>query len=103
MATPVLPIDVLNHFFTAIVLDVEIDIGRLSALLRYEALEEKPHTHRIDGGDPQAVANRRVGGRAASLTEDVLLSAVPHDLPHREEIPVVLEVLNDGELHFELS
>jgi len=49
-----------------------IAVGRLAALGGEEALEEEPHPHRVDGGDPEHVADRRVGGAAAPLAEDAL-------------------------------
>ncbi len=44
-------VDVLDHFLAALVLDVEIDIRWFGALAREEALEQKAHADRIDGGD----------------------------------------------------
>ena len=38
---PVFAIDVLNHFLAALVLEVDVDVGRLAALLRHEALEQQ--------------------------------------------------------------
>jgi hypothetical protein len=32
----------LNDFFTPLVLEIHINIGRLAALLAYEALEQQP-------------------------------------------------------------
>jgi len=40
MTAPVLFVDVLDDFFAAIVLDVEIDVGRLRALDTQEAFEQ---------------------------------------------------------------
>ena len=65
-------IDVLDHFLATVMFDVEVDVGGLSALARDEALEEEPHAYRIDGGDAEAEAHRRVSGGAASLAQDAL-------------------------------
>ena len=102
VAAPVLRVDVLDDLLAPLVLEVEVDVGRLGALLREEALEEEPHPHRIDRGDAEAVADRRVRGRAAALAEDVLLAAELDDLAHGEEVAAVVELLDERELFVEL-
>jgi hypothetical protein len=68
----VLLVDVLDHLLAAGVLDVEVDVRRLGALAREEALEQQPHADRVDRGDAQAIAHDGVGGRAAALAEDAV-------------------------------
>jgi hypothetical protein len=94
----VLRVDVLDHLLAARVLDVEVDVGRLRALDREEALEEQVDPHGVDGRDPQAPAHGRVRRRAASLAEDPALRAEADDLVHRQEVARVAELLDDGEL-----
>ena len=67
---PVLFVDVLDDLLAPLVLEVDVDVGRLVALLREEALEQQFLLRRIDLGDAQGVAHGRVGRRAASLAED---------------------------------
>ena len=50
-------IDILDHFFPALVLKIDIDIGRLSALGADETLEEKINPGRVYGGDAKAVTH----------------------------------------------
>ena len=71
----VLLVDVLDHFLAPLMLEIDIDVGRLVALARNEALEQHAHARGIDLGDAQAIAHRRVGGRAAPLAQDVLRCA----------------------------
>ncbi len=101
--SPVAVVDVLDDLFAAVVLDVEIDVRRLGPLAGEEALEEQAHAHRVDGGDPQAVADRAVGRAPAPLTEDPLAAAVLDDLVHRQEVAAVVEVLDHRELALELG
>ena len=69
-------VDVLDDALAAVAArQVEIDVGPLAALLRQEALEQQIHRDRIDGRDPEAVADGAVGRRPAPLHEDVLLPA----------------------------
>ena len=60
-------IDVLDHLLAPLVLEVDVDVGRLVALARDEALEQQVDLDRIDRGDAEAIADRRIGGRAAAL------------------------------------
>ena len=67
---PVLLVDVLHHLFAALVLEIDVDVGRLVALGRDEALEQEIEACRVDLGDPEAEADHRIGRGAAALAED---------------------------------
>jgi len=58
-------VDVLDDLLAPLVLEIDVDVGRLVALLRDEALEQHVHARRIDLGDAERIAHRRVGRRAA--------------------------------------
>ena len=95
----VLLVDVLDDALAAIAArQIEIDVGPLAALFRQEPLEQQLHPDRIDRGDAEAVADGAVGGRAASLDEDVVLPAEIDDVPDDEEIAGELELLDQIEL-----
>ena len=79
-------VHVLEHALALAVREVDVDVGRLGALLAQEALEQEVHPDRIDGGDAEAVAHRGVGGRAAPLAEDPLAPREAHDVPDDEEV-----------------
>ena len=51
VASPVFFVDVLDDFFTTIVLDVEIDVRWLRAFDAQETFEQKIHAHGIDRRD----------------------------------------------------
>src|SRR5215203_1606097 len=59
-------VDVLDDLFATLVLDVEIDVGRLGAFAREETLEEETHAHRVDRGDAEAEADGAVRSGAAA-------------------------------------
>ena len=67
-------VDPLDDLLAPLVLEVDIDIGRLVALLGDEALEEKFGMDRVDGGDAEHVADGGVGCRASPLAENALRS-----------------------------
>ena len=79
-------------------LEIDVDVGRLLALGRDEALEQEIDLGRIDIGDGEAVADSGVGRGAAALTEDVLAACEMHDVMHGEEIGCVVELFDQGEL-----
>ena len=58
----VLLVDVLNDLLAPLVLEIDIDVRRLLALGADEAFEQKANPVWIDGGHPEAVADRGVGG-----------------------------------------
>ncbi len=63
-------IDVLDHFLAPLVLEIDIDVGRLVARGADEALEQHIDARGIDRGDAEAIADDRIGGRAAPLAQD---------------------------------
>src|SRR3954468_10736340 len=50
-------IEVLDHLLAALVLEVDIDVGRLAPAGRDEALEQQVVLGRIDRGDAEQVAD----------------------------------------------
>jgi len=60
-------VDVLDHLLASLVLEIDVDVRRLVAFGRDEALEQEIEARRIDLGDPEAEANRGIGGRATAL------------------------------------
>ena len=64
----------LDDLFAPLVLEVDVDVGRLAPLGREEALEEEVRPRRVDRGDAEAVADRAVGRAPAALAEDVALA-----------------------------
>ena len=65
-------VDMLDDLFSPLVFEIDVDVGRLSALHGHKALEQESDPLRTDGGDAEAIADDRIGGRAAALTENAL-------------------------------
>ena len=76
-------VDILNHFFPALMLEVDVDVGGFGAVLGDEPLEQDVDPIGVDGRDPQAIADGRVGRRAASLAEDSRASGQSGPGPRR--------------------
>ena len=98
----VLAVDVLDDLLAALVLEVDVDVGRLVALDADEAAEQQRGALRVDLGDAEAVADDRVGGAAAALAEDLLLARPADDVGDGEEVGLVLQRGDDLELALDL-
>ena len=72
-------------------LEVHIDIRRLTALLRDETLEQQIVALGIDGGDAKHIADRAVGGGTPALTKNVPAASEANDRIHREKVRRVLQ------------
>ena len=94
---PYLRVDVLDHLLAPLVLEVDVDVGRLGPLGGDEALEQQAAAHRIDLGDAEAVADRGIGRRAAALAEDALRARIAHDVVDGEEIGRVVALRDQRE------
>ena len=99
---PVFTINVLNDFFAALMLEIDVDVRRLVARARDEALDQHVHAHRIDFGDVQAIADDRIGRRAASLAEDFLAARERDDVVHRQEVFFVLQFRDERQFLVDL-
>ncbi len=83
-------------------LEIDVDVGRLVALARDEALEQQRGVHRVDFGDAQAVADRRIGRRAATLAQDVVRAREADDVVHGEEEGLVAQRFDQDHLFLDL-
>lgn len=96
-------VDVLDDFFAPFVLKIDVDVGRLTALSRNEALKKQVHSHGINCRDAQAIADCRVGCRSPALAEDVARASKLDDFPNREEVISKSKVGNEPKLMLELA
>ena len=91
---PIFAVDVLDHLVAPLVLEIDVDVGRLVALGADETLEQEIEPRRIDLGDPQTEAHRRIGRRAAPLAQDSARARKAHDVVHGEEIGRVMQAFD---------
>ena len=99
-------IDILDDLLAPLVLEIDVDIGRLVARVRNEALEKEVGAGGIDLGDAERIADGGIGGRAAPLMQDFLLAGVADDVLDGEkerrvvvpcdELELVLDLLDDS-------
>ena len=93
-------VDVLDHFLAPLMLEIDVDIGRLAAILGNEAGEQKVALVRIHRGDAETKAHRAVGRRAAALAEDflVLIARKSDDVIDGEEVARIIELGDELQL-----
>ena len=91
-------VDVLDHLFAPLVLEIDVDVGRLAPFGGYEALEQEIDLLGIDLGDAEAIADDGIRRRAAALAENALRARKAHDVVDGEEVRRVFELGGDGEL-----
>jgi hypothetical protein len=101
MVASIVLVNVLDHLFAPLVLEIHIDVGRLAAIRGDKAFEQEVAIARVDVGDAQAVTDRRIGRRAATLAEDVLAAGVTDDVVHGEKVGGVVELRDQRKLMFE--
>ncbi|SAL07505.1 hypothetical protein AWB81_08129 [Caballeronia arationis] len=83
-------------------LEIDVDIGRFTALLADESLEQHVATRGIHFCHAQAVTHGGIGRRSASLTQNVLAAGEPHDVVDRQEIRLVREIADQLQFVFDL-
>ena len=98
---PVSPVAVLDHLFPAVGLQIQVDVRRPSPLFGEEPLERQVQPDRIDPGEADAPAHRRVGTRTADLAVDVLGAGEVDDVFDHEEVPGEPEPVDDPQLVLE--
>src|SRR6516164_10588809 len=96
--TAVFFIDVLDDFLAPLVLEIDIDVGRLVARGADEALEQHVDACRIDRRDAEAIAHSGIGRRPASLTQNAARPRKPHDVVNGQKIAGVIEPLDQLQL-----
>ncbi len=102
-AAAVMLVHPLDDLLAALVLEIDVDVGRLVALGGDEALEQQPGAGWIDAGDAEHVADGGVGGRAAALAEDALAPGVADDAVHRQKIGRVFQLPDQRQFVRELG
>ena len=97
---PVTLVDVLDHLLAPLVLEIDVDVGRLAAILGNEAGEEEIAFFRVHRGDAEAIADGAVRRRAAALAEDFLFLPAREgdDVVDGEEVARVVEPGDEREL-----
>ena len=84
-------VDILDHLLAPLMLEIDVDIGRLVARVRDEALEKQVRAGGVDLGDAERVADGGIGGRAAALVQNAVVPGVAHDVFDGEEKRRVFE------------
>jgi hypothetical protein len=93
----------LDHLFAALVLEIDVDVGRFVALARQKTLEKQVRARRIDGGDTEHVAHHTVGRAPPPLTQNPLFLGDADDLVDGEKKLRDAELGDETKLFLELA
>ena len=88
----------LDHLLAALVLDVEVDVGRAVALEGEEPLEQQAEGDGVGLGDAERVTHRAVRRAPPALAVDVVDPAELDDLDQHQEVAGEVELLDHVEL-----
>ncbi len=100
-------VNVLDHLLAPLMLEIDVDVGRLLALLADEAFEQQIAGRRVDRGNAERVADRAVRRRPAPLAQDrrVEASSEGDDVVDGQKIACEIELLDQrefvGDLRFD--
>ncbi len=97
----VLRVEVLDRLLAPLVLEVEVDVGRLAPLARHEPLEQQVDPHGVERRHAEAEAHGRVRRGAAPLAEDSAGAREGDEVVDRQEIGFVMQRLDRLELVLE--
>ncbi len=87
-------VDVLDHLLAPLMLEIDVDVGRLAPFGRDEALEQEVGQRRVDIGDADAIADGGIGGRAAPLAQYALGAGEADNVLDGQEIGGVAQLLD---------
>jgi hypothetical protein len=93
----VLVVEVLDHLFAAVDVEVDVDVRQRPRLVD-EALEQELVLDRIHLGDAQAIGHDRVAGAPPALPDDSALARELHQVPDDQEELRQVGALDDVQL-----
>ena len=99
----VLTVDVLDDLLAAAVLDVQVDVRCPVPAVGQEPLEQQVMRDRVDVGDAEREADRRIRRRPTALAQDVVVLAELDDVVHDQEIATELQSLDHVEFPGDLG
>ena len=94
-------IDVLDDLLAALVLEIDVDVGRLAARFRDEALEQQVDLGRVHRRDVEAIADDGVRSRATPLAQDAERARIGDDVVNGQEVRGEFEIVDEGQLLFD--
>ncbi len=84
-------VDVGDDLGAPLVLKIDVNVWRLAALFRDEALEQHARTIRADLGNAQREADDGIGRRTSPLAQDIDAAGKADDVVHRQKIGLVFQ------------
>ena len=99
---PVLSLHIADHLFTAVLTEVDIEVGHRNAIRVEEAFEKQREPQRIDVGNRQRIGDERTGTRATARPDRNAMGFRPFDkVRNDQEVARELHAGDDADLVFE--
>ena len=94
----VLGIDVLDDLFAPLVLEIDIDVGRLVARRADESLKQQINPFRIHRRNAKHVTHRRIGRRPSALAQDSAAAGKTDNVLDGKEVGGIIQVADNTQL-----
>ena len=95
----VLANDVVDDLLTALVAEVDVEVGHADTLRVEKALEQQVILHRVDAGDANAVGRDAAGARAAPRPDRYAVAlGVVDEVPDNQVVVDIAHLLDDRQL-----
>ncbi len=94
----ILLVAVVHHFGTAVVLEIQINIGHGDAVGVQEALEEQVVIQGVHRSDLQSEGHHRTVAGAAHVIPNAVLTAEMAEVPNDEEVLIEAHIVDDFKL-----
>src|SRR5688572_31717119 len=96
--TAIFLVDILYHFFAALMLEVHIDIRWFIACRRDKSFEQQIEFGGVDRSNTQAITYGGVCGRSTPLAKNIMLSCETDDIIHGEKILRIIHLFHKVQL-----
>ena len=90
-------IDMLDDLFAPLVLEIDIDVGRLLAFLDMKRSNKRLARVRAYGRNAEAITNQRIGGRAAALAKNAFRRGKLYNVVDRQKISGAIQLFDNRE------
>ena len=92
---PVAPAHVVEHLLSAVLAEVDVDVGLLLARRIHEALEHQAVVHGVDVRHPERVRHQDPAGAAPHAHGNAAVPGEVHEVPHDQEVIDVAQLFDD--------
>ena len=93
----------MNDLLASFVLEIDVNVGRFAPFRRDKALEQEIAAFGIDFGHTEAKTDGGIGGRTATLTENIFRTGEVDDVVDGQEIGRILQLRDQLEFVLDID